>query len=179
MRFARLWTVAGAALLLLGLGFAGVAAYGGEAGHKNEAKEHGLWSRECVKSADGKHEACFVHQFVAEMPQKAVLLEILFGYIGPDQRPRMVLTVPLGVLLPPGLRLTLDGGKPLAIPLETCTRDGCRAIVDLDDGALAKFRDGKQLVVRYVVGGGKAIELPVKLEGLNAALKTVAPRHGS
>lgn len=133
-----------------------------------------LWTRQCVKGPEGK-DTCFVQQFAIAMPQKAVLFKVVFGYFGPGGEPRIQMTVPLGVFLPAGLTLSVDGQQPFVIPLQVCRADGCEATADLDPRALDRFRAGKAAKVRYVTAGGQAVELPIRLDGLTAALKTVAP----
>ena len=134
-----------------------------------------MWSRQCVKSPDGAKEACFVQQFITAMPQNVVLLKVVFGYLGPDNKPRVIVTAPLGVLLQAGLTMTINGQSPMSVPFEDCKNGGCRAIIDMDNQGLDQFRNGKQLTVTYLTEDRKAMDLPVRLDGLAAALKTVAP----
>ena len=133
------------------------------------------WSRQCVKSPDGAKEACFVQQFITAMPQNVVLLKVVFGYLGPDGKPRVIVTAPLGVLLQAGLTMTINGQSPMSVPFEDCKNGGCRVVIDMDNQALDQFRNGKKLTVTYLTEERKAMDLPVRLDGLAAALKTVAP----
>lgn len=133
------------------------------------------WSRQCVKSPDGAKEACFVQQFITAMPQNVVLLKVVFGYLAPDGKPRVIVTAPLGVLLQAGLTMTINGQSPMSVPFEDCKNGGCRAVIDMDNQALDQFRNGRQLTVTYLTEDRKAMDLPVRLDGLAAALKTVAP----
>ncbi len=182
MRFSRFRvpTVAGAAVLALGLAFLWTAVpLHAEPASKTEAAKDAanagpLWSKQCVKSPDGAKEACFVQQLVYAMPQRTILLKSQFGYLGPDGKPRLILTAPLGILLPPGLVLAVDQAKPLAVPLESCEAGGCRSVIDMDAPALDSFRNGKQMTVRFVTQDRKVVDLPVKLDGLAAALKSLA-----
>jgi len=133
------------------------------------------WSRQCVKSPDGTKEACFVQQFITAMPQNVVLLKVVFGFLGPDNKPRIIITAPLGVILQAGLTMTINGQSPMSVPFENCKNGGCRVVIDMDGQALDRFRNGKQLMVSYLTEDRKAMDLPVRLDGLAAALKTVAP----
>ncbi len=135
---------------------------------ENEAP---AWSKQCVPSPDGQKQACFVQQFVLAAPQNTVMLKVIFSYLGPDNKPRMILEAPEGILLQQGLVLTIDTRKPLDVPLQACQTGACRAIVDMDDQALDQFTKGNVLTVRYVTADHKTIDLPVKLESLSAALK--------
>jgi invasion protein IalB len=134
-----------------------------------------LWGKQCGKSEAGRQQPCVVQQFVIGEPGKKQLLLVQFGYNGPKNIPRLILSAPLGILLPGGITLTIDAKKPLTVPFETCNAGGCLAVIDMDAPALEQFRKGKVLMVRYLVGDRKPLDLPVKLDGLDAALKSIAP----
>ncbi len=86
----------------------------------------------------------------------------------------MVLTAPLGVLLAPGLRLTVDGAAPIVLPFERCGRQGCDASAVLDQTARTRFEKGKTLMVRYAVSDKAAQDIPIKLDGLADALASLS-----
>jgi len=138
------------------------------------AAENPLWGRQCAKN--GKKDVCAVQQFVTAQPGDRQLLLAQLGYHGPNGSPRLILAAPLGVLLTKGVSFGIDGKKPLTVPFETCNSGGCLSIIDMDKAALDRFRKGNVLTVRYYLAGEeKPLDLPVKLEGLNAALKSIAP----
>ena len=134
-----------------------------------------LWTKQCVPSPDGQKQACYVQQFVVASPQNTVLLKVLFSYLGPDGKPRLILEAPEGIQLAAGLVLTIDTRKPLNVPLQTCQTGACRAIIDMDQQALDQFEKGTTLTVRYVTNDHKAVDLPVKLATLSTALKQLTP----
>lgn len=133
-----------------------------------------LWSKQCVKDPAGK-DICFVQQFAVAMPQNAVMLNVAVGYLGAQGKPRMILTAPLGILLMPGLQVTIDSEKPISLPFDSCQTSGCRAAFEMDKQSFDQFRNGKVLTVRYAMMDRKAVDIPIKLDGLAAALKSVSP----
>lgn len=128
-----------------------------------------LWSRQCVKDAD--REVCYVEQYAVAMPANTILLNIRLGYFGPENRPRMIVTVPIGVLLGPGLGMSVDAGKPVTLPFESCQPGGCRAVVDMDQPTLDQIRRGARMTMRFVGADRNALDIPVSLKGVDAALK--------
>jgi len=134
-----------------------------------------LWSKRCLKAGDSGQEACFVEQYAIAMPDKTVLLNVLFGFLGPEGKPRVIITAPLGMLLIPGLVVAIDGGKPMTMPLESCNAGGCRTVVDMDPSSLDSFRRGSKMQVRYVNAERKTVEIPIDLKGLSAALAQLKP----
>lgn len=159
MRFSGLLLLA----LLLGVAPAGRAA----------DKPEPLWHKRCAPSADGA-PACTVEQFAVAMPQHVVLLHVRFSLVAKGDQARMVVTAPLGVLLPPGLTLSIDGGQAIALPFERCTGQGCEATAMLDESALAKFAGGKTLTVRYAVSETRSEDIPIRLQGFSDALKSLS-----
>lgn len=140
------------------------------------AAEDSLWGRQCAKDADGRNERCVVQQYVTAQPGNRQLLLAQFRYDGSPEKPQMILVTPLGVLLTGGISLGIDGKKSLTVPFETCNTGGCLSIIDMDKAALDQFRKGNVLTVRYgLAGEQKPLDLPVKLEGLSDALKSIAP----
>jgi invasion protein IalB len=132
-----------------------------------------LWNKTCGKDASGQ-SVCVVEQFVLTMPQKAVVLHIRFSLSDKKDQTRMMLTAPLGILLPPGVSLSIDESKPITLPFERCTSEGCESGAVLDKDALDKFEKGKTLIVRYAPSRQGAADIPVKLEGLTNALKSLS-----
>ncbi|HTH17334.1 MAG TPA: invasion associated locus B family protein [Magnetospirillum sp.] len=129
-----------------------------------------LWQKTCAQ----KDGACWVEQFAISMPNKVVALHVRFD-LQPGGAARMIATAPLGVALQPGLRLILDGSTPIVLPFERCTPQGCHASAMLDKAAIEKFVKGTTLIVRYVVSEKTSADIPIRLEGLKDALKSLSP----
>lgn len=128
-----------------------------------------LWNKVC-----GANGPCAVEQFVVALPQKAVMVHVQFSTTDKPEQTRLLLQVPLGVLLPPGVTLSIDGSAPIALPFERCTPQGCVVSAVLDKTALAKFTGGKVLTVHYVLTEKATRDFPVKLDGLAAGLHSLS-----
>lgn len=135
-----------------------------------------VWHMACPKT-DGPQtddpSACFVEQFAIAQPMNVPVLHVTFHLDGKDGMARIVLTTPLAVWLPAGVRLTLDQSPPVDLPFERCGVGGCIASALLDQGALEKFENGKTLVVGFTDTTSR--DIPIRLEGLTEAL-TSLPR---
>lgn len=127
-----------------------------------------LWSKQCTRDGAGR-EVCYVEQYA--IAGNTVLLNVSMAFAGQGGRARLIMTAPLGVQLIPGLVMTIDGGKPVTLPFESCHAGGCRMIVELDEQSLDQIRRGASMTVRFVAADGKALDIPVPLKGLAAALK--------
>lgn len=134
-----------------------------------------FWAKACAKDPNGA-DVCYVEQFAVAQPQNAVLLHVRIGYLGPEGKPRIILTAPNGVWLPGGLTLTLDQNKPIPLPFNTCDATGCLAAVDMDQDALNQFTAGTVLMVRYVQGNNSPIDIPVQMANLSKALTNISAK---
>lgn len=140
-------------------------------GAMSQAADAPAWHKSCP-GGDTAH--CFIEQFAILQPQNAVVLHVGIDRPGGDDKARMVLTAPLGVLLSAGLSLSVDGGKPFILPYERCASAGCDAVAMLDKAALEKFEKGKALTVRYVLSDKASADIPIRLEGLADAIASLS-----
>ncbi len=131
-----------------------------------------FWQKTCDQNAGGK--PCWIEQFAVAMPNRAVVLRLRFARQD-DTQTRMTATAPLGVLLPPGLKIVLNGAPPLTVPFERCTAEGCDAVAVLDQSAMDKLVKGKSLVLHYDASAKASADIPIRLEGLASALRSLSP----
>lgn len=137
----------------------------------SQAADAPVWHKSCP---GGDTAACFIEQFAVAQPQNVAVLHVGIDLPGGDSKARMVLTAPLGVLLPAGLSLSVDGAKPILLPFERCASGGCDATALLDRQALEKFEKGKILTVRYVLSDTASADIPIRLEGLADAIRSLS-----
>ena len=57
------------------------------------------------------------------------------------------IVLPLGVLLPPGIAISVDGSEPERLPIRHCEPGGCLAPFELEDSILTRLRSGTELQV--------------------------------
>ena len=140
--------LAGIALVL---GFAGEALAQGASpeaapvatGPGSVVKEtHGAWQVSCRTPPGAKEEKCALVQSVTAEDRPNVGLTVVFyKAIGEDKKLLRVV-VPLGVLLPTGLGLKIDGQDVGNAPFLKCGKRGCVAEVVLQDEVIAKMKNG-------------------------------------
>jgi invasion protein IalB len=130
------------------------------------------WTKTCGKDGNGQ-PICIVEQTVLAMPQKALVLHIAFAR-GAGGMGRFEVRAPLGVILPPGISLSVDGGKSTQLPFQRCSAQGCDADATLDKTALDIFLKGKVLLAHYTVNDKQGFDISIKLDGLPAAFATLS-----
>jgi invasion protein IalB len=135
------------------------------------------WFKECEMITDekgGQIELCQISQTLLDKETDQPMMKIAVGYVPDKEQPVAVITLPLGIFLPPGIELQIDGkGKVGRLPINTCLPSGCQAGVQLDEDFVARMKQGSQMTVTFGNPQGKGVTAPVSLKGFTAGLTSV------
>ncbi len=102
------------------------------------------------------------------------IMSTAIGHFGKDRRLSVLFTVPLGVFLPAGLRLKVDGHDDTKrLPYQFCNRDGCRAGFVLDEPWFGLFKGGLKATVTVRMPGGKDVTVPLSLKGFTKGVEAI------
>jgi len=130
---------------------------------------HGAWSMVCSTPPGASSEQCAMMQnVVAEERPEMGLSVVVFRTADGKAEILRVLT-PLGVLLPNGLGLYVDGKDIGRAYFARCFDDGCYAEVILEKQLLDTFRTGKAAVFIVFQAPEEGIGIPVDLAGFAEA----------
>lgn len=130
------------------------------------------WKVRCEKLQNGG-ERCYMFQVLVRKENRDPILHIAIGRSQPGAQPVALLTLPLGVILPPGVTMQIDSGVQKKVPWEICARAGCRAAVPLDASVVQAMKAGQRAVIGFVGPDRKQHELPVSLSGFTAAMNAL------
>src|SRR3989337_1387307 len=131
---------------------------------------HGAWQVSCRTPPGAKEEKCALVQSVTAEDRPNVGLTVVFyKAIGEDKKLLRVV-VPLGVLLPTGLGLKIDGADVGNAPFLKCGKRGCVAEVVLQDEVIAKMKTGSIAMFIIFDTPEAGIGIPVSLQGFGDAL---------
>ncbi|MFO7853865.1 MAG: invasion associated locus B family protein [Paracoccaceae bacterium] len=90
--------------------------------------------------------------------------------------PALNLSTPLGIAVPPGVRLVIDGETALDAPVEVCLPDGCRAALTLSEEQAEALAAAETLEVRYFEAStGRQLAAELSTRGLARRLFEYAP----
>ena len=132
---------------------------------------YGDWGYQCDKSPEGKDELCYIFQNVTKKDTGQLVLGARIAFRPEHELPMIVVTVPLGSLLPPGAALTMEGSEPLKLEYFLCANDGCTTIATpLPTALLENMKKGEQAVIRVAAPGKQVVGLPLSLKGFTKAL---------
>jgi invasion protein IalB len=166
-----MWKLARPILIAAGLvtGLVPVTAQDSARPPSQVKSRHGDWQVRCETPASGPgagKEQCAIVQSVVdeERPNVTLVVIILKAAGGKDRILRVI--APLGVLLPNGLGLQIDGKDIGRAGFVRCLSPGCVAEVNMDDQLFSQLRDGKSATFIIFNTPEEGIGVPITLAGL-------------
>jgi len=131
------------------------------------------WDVLCEKDPKGV-EHCQMFQNIGLNISKEVTLrmQVKLGYVPGQTDPVLLLTLPLGVALPPGVQFQVDAGTPEKMAFELCDPVGCRAGMQAKPALLTALKKGKEAKVSFAIQR-QAGSVPVSLSGFTKALSHI------
>jgi invasion protein IalB len=130
------------------------------------------WTVRCEEATEGGQTSCVIVQRLLLKEQQQRLLDVAVGYLL-DGKPAAFFVLPLGVSLPGGISITVDGGKPVRLRYEYCDGSGCLAPLALSEEMLGAFQGGRWARVAFFSRSGKEISVPVSLLGFTAGFRAL------
>ena len=163
MRFVHQWIAAG----IIALASQSPAIAQQQDG--NVRSTHGAWSIVCDKPGGALNEQCIMMQSVVaeDRPEIGLFVAVLRTADGKAELMRVM--APLGVLLPNGLGLFVDGEDKGRAYFMRCLNDGCWSEVILDDTLKTTLRGGSSATFVVFQTPEEGIGIPVDLSGFGEA----------
>lgn len=127
--------------------------------------KHGAWSIICDTPAGASTEQCALMQNVVAEDRAEVGLSVVVLKTADNKAEILRVLAPLGVLLPNGLGLNVDGKDIGRAYFVRCFQDGCYAEVILEDPLLNTLRNGKSATFIVFQTPEEGIGIPVDLNG--------------
>lgn len=133
------------------------------------------WTARCETTPGTQIERCYIFQNIVIKESNQRVLHMAVGYLAANGRPAAVLTMPLGISLPPGVSFGIDDAPSKPVVVERCDPSGCIGATALDAEALAALKAGRQARVDFYDGTRRKISVPVSLLGFTAGFATLQP----
>ena len=132
--------------------------------------QHGDWQVVCKPPPPGaSKEVCALVQSVTAEDRNNVGLTVYFQKFSNGTRVLRVFA-PLGILLPPGLGLKIDGKDVGHAPFLRCHNFACYAQVVVEDGLVQQLSSGKTAIFVIFQTEEAGIGIPISLAGFGDAL---------
>ena len=88
-------------------------------------------------------------------------------------KPELIANTPLGLFIPGGVSIDVDGAATQKLDIETCDRDGCYASIPVSDGILSAMLKGKKFNMSFQSMNKQTVTLPMPLTGFATAYQKV------
>ena len=127
--------------------------------------QYGDWQMSCDTPPGASTEQCALIQNVTAEDQANVGLSVIVLKTADGQARLLRVLAPLGVLLPNGLGLNIDGADIGRVMFVRCLPNGCVAEVLLDDELITQLSGGRSAIFVVFKTPEEGIGIPVSLAG--------------
>lgn len=131
------------------------------------------WSSKCVRETRKSPEECYVEELLYASNTAQPIASVAVKTSSDKANPTLLVRVPMGLFLPAGVNVQIDGGKLQPVPLQTCEAQACYGELQLSSTLISALTGGKQLSVIFQNLTKKEVKLPFPLEGFDTAYKNV------
>ncbi|TPW31825.1 invasion associated locus B family protein [Martelella alba] len=129
-------------------------------------ENHGAWSLICDKPPGSSIDQCALMQNVMADDRPEVGLSIAVLKTADRKSKLLRVLTPLGVLIPDGMGLYVDGNNIGKAYFSRCYLDGCYVEVQIDDDLMKVLRNGKEAIFTLRFSADEdMIGIPVDLTG--------------
>ncbi|MEJ2116408.1 MAG: invasion associated locus B family protein [Alphaproteobacteria bacterium] len=159
-----------ALMLVAGIGLAAtptLAADGKKAAASKKAKN--FWVKLCDKAHSAKNpkkkiDVCVTHHEQIHTKTGMVLVSVALRQIEGQKNVVMVM-VPLGMQLRPGVLMKFDNDKPIKLDYTFCAVLGCYAELEATPAIVKKMKSAKKITVGFMSPEGKLVPMGVPMDG--------------
>jgi invasion protein IalB len=139
---------------------------------ESEPKSFKDWGYKCESPQGSDSQLCFIFQRISSKEGDKRIADATIAYLPKVEKPVMIITLPLGVFLPAGIKMQVDEAKDDAVraPFVQCIQDGCQARVQLENKMVTKMKGGKKMIVAFLTPQQKQLAFPISLSGFTAAM---------
>jgi len=133
------------------------------------------WTARCEQAPGTPLERCFIFQNLVLKENGQRLVHMAVGHLAADGQAVAVITMPLGISLPPGASISVDEAAAQNIVIERCDANGCVGAVALSDQVVAALKRGREARIIFHDASRRPIAVPVSLLGFTAGFNALNP----
>ena len=163
-----IWRAVAAALMVLAMTVLPAAAQ-----QERTKSTHDDWDVKCGQPAGASQEICWAEQKVTSEDRPNVGLTVIYRPGKKDEEGMLQIQAPLGIILPRGLGLKIDGKDMGNVPFLRCLKNGCWAQAEVPDDQLNELKTGSTAVFIIFDTPEAGIGIPISLKGFSSALDGV------
>ncbi|WP_150525837.1 invasion associated locus B family protein [Roseibium sediminis] len=148
---------------LMGCAFAALALSSSALG-VNAQEQESPWIKVCNKDPKANKQVCLITQELRTSTGQ-FLSSVAVREIEGEARKTLLMAVPTGMLIQPGLRVQVDAGKQTEAKYGICFPNACYSELVIDDTFVAGMKQGGKLIVTALNQQAKAVPFELTLIG--------------
>lgn len=151
----------------------GLAAPSPAAAQVKVDETYGDWGVRCETPVNPDEKVCYLFQNLKVKGLQKSFMQLAIGQAPGAPAPVAAITLPLGIFLPPGVKMQVDERKPVWIPVQRCLPNGCLIALPLDEKLSADLKAG--LVATFTVheNAEETVEVKASLKGFTAGMAAI------
>ena len=134
------------------------------------------WMVRCGRPRGQEAEVCEMQQQQIDNEDRTVMA-VAVGQVPGSSDVGLLILLPLGILLPAGVTMQIDGGAAIPLEVERCERQGCRIERLIEPDLMSRLKAGTKATVFFEAfdpqGKRQRLGVPISLLGFTAALNEV------
>ena len=150
---------------MAGCAVAALAVLGSVAGvNAQTAEQESPWVKVCNTDPNVNKEICLITQELRTATGQ-FLSSVAVREIAGEARKTLLIAVPTGMLIQPGLRVQVDAGKQTEAKYGICFPNACYSELVIDDAFVVQLKKGTKLVLTTLNQQAKPVPLELTLAG--------------
>ncbi len=140
---------------------------------ETETQQFEDWTLRCQPASATQPRTCriYLQAFARDSGKQVLLFRV--GRFGPKKALGVLIFVPNGVRLPPGLGIQIDEQAIRAYSFMSCDPESCHVRIGLEGDLLSDFKAGLAGNVRFQDAAGRELIVQFSLMGFSAALQAL------
>jgi len=155
------------ASILAGLALAAAAAAAGVGGPAAAQNDDNPWVKICNTDPQAQKEVCLVTQEIRS-DSGQFLASVAIRETPGEQRRSLLVSVPVGMLLQPGVQLQVDGADQQTARYSICFPNACYAELAVDGSYINKLKAGRTLQMTTMNQQARPVRFDLTLIGFTA-----------
>ena len=146
---------------------AGVAMFAPHAMAQDADKPESPWVKICSTDPKTQKQICLITQEL-RTNRGQFLSSVAIREIGNEARKTLLVAVPSGMLLQPGIQIQVDKNKVQNAKYSICFPNACYAELVIDDGMISGMKKGNDLTITSLNQQAKPVPFKMTLAGFTA-----------
>lgn len=134
-------------------------------------QKKGFWYKLCDEQPKTKRKICFTFHEQVNVTTGRLYVSAALRKVAESKTEHILVVVPPGIAVRPGLQITIDDKKPIILKYVICQPKGCTAEGEASAELIAQLKAGKNMIVAVIDVAGKINNLRVPLDGFSIAHK--------